>query len=129
MEEKRRGGEKRRQEKAGRLGVFCEFCGGEKAIHFGRASFVISLIRISFSLSILSAELEDGKVGKGRKKDTLGNEIERKEWRENGGTSFVFLSFPMLFYLWEKIQTCYFEFVLSEHDITKTRVFIGVAEE
>ena len=47
----------------------------------------------------------------------------------NGGRSFVFLSFPMLFYLWEKLQTCYFEFVSCEHVLTKTGAFIGVAEE
>ncbi len=47
----------------------------------------------------------------------------------NGGRSFVFLSFPMLFYLWEELQTCYFELVSCEHDLTKTGAFIGVDEE
>ena len=59
----------KRQKETGRLGVFCEFRSGEKAIHFGRASFVILLISISFSLSILLAQLGNGEVEEGKKRN------------------------------------------------------------
>ena len=75
-------------------------------------------------------QLGNSGIGEYREKETWRNGILKRKGRgENVGRFFVFLSFPMLFYLWEKLQTCYFEFVLSEHDLTKTRVFIGVAKE
>ena len=69
---------------------FCEFRGGEKAIHFGRASFVILLIRISFSLSILLAELRNGEVEEGREKGTWGRG-EMGGWRSLGRRGKGFL--------------------------------------